>query len=230
MKIVLINGSPKSSGGESECILNALRTRLSDSAASVAVCSVIKQSREEILGALQGCDALVFAFPLYVDALPSHLLAFLDETQADIASRAPHATVYALVNNGFYEARQNAIALDMMRNFCERAGLAWGYGVGIGAGGMIGIAPIGRGPMKNLGRALDRLAGDIRGLRSAENAAVNSNPAEAGEFSHSAFQPFAKSANGDRRVFVEPNFPRFLYIWAAHWSWRAGAKKNRVKL
>jgi multimeric flavodoxin WrbA len=200
MKTVMINGSPKTNGSSSEWILTALRNRLADLAKPAAVCSIIKQSREEILDAVQDCDALIFAFPLYVDGCPSHLLAFLDEAQGDLASAAPGAKVYVLVNNGFYEARQNSIAIEMMKSLCAHSGLAWGCGVGIGAGGMIQAAPAGHGPMKNLGRTLDRLAEMIRDLKTSAD------------------------------LFVEPNFPRFLYILAAHWGWKAQAKKNHLRI
>jgi hypothetical protein len=54
--------------------------------------------------------------------------------------------------------------------------------------------------MKNLGRALDRLAENIRSLKTADDC------------------------------FIEPNFPKRLYIFAAHWSWKAQTKKNRLKI
>jgi multimeric flavodoxin WrbA len=196
----MINGSPKISDSSSEWVLTALRNRLPDLSESITVCSIIKQAREEIMEAIRGCDALVFAFPLYVDGCPSHLLAFLDEAKGDIAAAAPGAKVYVLVNNGFYEARQNATAIEMMKSFAEQSGLTWGCGVGIGAGGMVHVAPAGRGPMRNLGRTLDRLAEIIRDLKTSAD------------------------------LFVEPNFPRFLYILAAHWGWKAQARKNHLRI
>jgi len=123
----------------------------------------------------------------------------LDEIQHEIADTAPGLLVYAIVNNGFYEGRQNVTALDMMRNFCDRAGLAWGQGVGVGAGGMAGAAPVGHGPMKNLGSALDLLAENILGNNSAED------------------------------YIFEPNFPRFLYKASAHVGWKMQARKNGLK-
>jgi multimeric flavodoxin WrbA len=200
MKIALINGSPKSKDSSSEFILDALQKRLSNPTVPIAVSNVKKQEQKEILEAIQGCNAMVFAFPLYVDGLPSHLLEFLDEAKYAIALNAPDAKVYCLVNNGFYEARQNSIAIAMMKSFCKHSGIAWGYGVGIGAGGMIHVAPAGHGPMKNLGRVLDRLADNIYGLKTIEDC------------------------------FVEPNFPRLLYMFAAHWGWKAQGKRNGLKV
>jgi multimeric flavodoxin WrbA len=200
MKIALINGSPKSKDSSSGFILDALQKRLSVSTVSIVVSNVTKQKQKEIPEAIQGCNALVFAFPLYVDGLPAHFLEFLDEAKYAIALNAPDAKVYCLVNNGFYEARQNSIAIAMMKSFCKHSGIAWGYGVGIGGGGMIHVASAGHGPMKNLGRVLDRLADNIYGLKTVDDC------------------------------FVEPNFPRSLYMFAANRGWKTQGKKNGLKI
>jgi hypothetical protein len=65
---------------------------------------------------------------------------------------------------------------------------------------MVGALPIGRGPLRNLGRALDSLAGNIRALESAEN------------------------------IFAEPNFPRFLYTFAGNMGWKSQARRNGLKI
>jgi len=198
MKIALINGSPKQKDSTTGIILNALRERIGE-AHECVLCAASKQSKQEIMDVISGCKALVFAFPLYVDGIPSHLLRLLDETQHDIARSAPGAMVYAIVHNGFYEGKQNITALEMMRNFCDRSGLAWGQGLGVGAGGMAGAAPVGHGPMKNLGLALDKLTKNIL------------------------------SGKTEPDHIFEPNFPRFLYKAAAHMGWRMQAKKNGLK-
>jgi multimeric flavodoxin WrbA len=168
-------------------------------AAECVVCGAAELDRGEAPAAFRGSDALVFVFPLYVDGIPSHLLRFLDESLHDIAEAASGATVYAVVNNGFFEGRQNAVALEIMRNFAARAGLRWGLGLGVGAGGMIHAAPVGRGPLRNLGKALDALASEI-----------------------------LANQTGEDRV-CEPNFPRALYKALAHAGWRKSARKNGLK-
>ena len=74
MKIALINGSPKSKQSSSEAILNDLQTCLSKDI-EVDNYSFRKSflTKDEI-EALVNFDVLVFAFPLYVDGVPSHLL------------------------------------------------------------------------------------------------------------------------------------------------------------
>ncbi len=152
-----------------------------------------------LLQAVRGCDVLVFAFPLYVDGIPANLLRQLEQICPTIAQSAPQAKVYTLVNNGFYDGCQNAPALKMMQHFTQEAGLMWGWGIGIGGGGMIQSAPIGAGPLARLGKTLDALADTILQRVTAENTTL------------------------------DPNFPRFLYMQAAHMSWRSQAKSNGLK-
>jgi hypothetical protein len=195
MKIALIDGSPKTGGSASRLISEYLREKIGASA-DCSVANAAEVGRGGVVGAAGDCDALVFIFPLYVDGIPSHLLRILDEARGGIAAVAPGATVYAVVNNGFYEGRQNLIALEMMRHFATRADLVWGRGIGVGAGGMIQSLTIGRGPLNRLGGALDTLAEDILIRASGED------------------------------YTMEPNFPRFLYKAAAHSGWRRAARKN----
>ncbi|MDR2179384.1 MAG: NAD(P)H-dependent oxidoreductase [Synergistaceae bacterium] len=193
MKIGIVNGSPKRNKSASGAIVNALCERLRGT--SQVVCNAMTQSPQEIAEALRGSDAIVFVFPLYVDGIPSHVLRLLEGYPS-----APGATVYAIINNGFYEARQNTLAMDMVKSFCQRAGLRWGQALGAGGGGMLNGVPIGRGPTKNFGLALDLLAKNIRELKTAENSSI------------------------------DPGIPRFLYIFAAHLGWRRQARKNGLKV
>lgn len=198
MKIALINGSPKIKESASELILNAVRQRLGESH-EYSVCNTNNADKSYMIEKLRDCNVIVVAFPLYVDGIPSHLLRLLDEIKDDMNELAPGAMMYAIANNGFYEGCQNALALNMMESFCDCSGLKWGQGIGVGAGGMVNTAPIGQGPMKNLGLALDKLAENILNSHAGENQ------------------------------FVEPNFPRFLYKAAAHFGWRSQAKKYGLK-
>ncbi|MCE5234966.1 MAG: hypothetical protein ABFC62_06900 [Clostridiaceae bacterium] len=197
MNIALINASPKRGDSASKTVLQALQTSLAD--AEITWYDSASGDAPALLCAVHGSDAIVFAFPLYVDGIPASLLRQLEKICPSIAQAAPQAKVYALVNNGFYDGCQNALALEMMRHFTQEAGLAWGQGVGIGAGGMMHSAPVGAGPLTRLGEKLNALADTILQGRSAENITFN------------------------------PNFPRFLYMQAAHMGWRLQAEKNGLK-
>lgn len=65
-----------------------------------------------------------------------------------------------LVNYGFYEGHQNKATIEIMENWCEKAEIKWGQGIGIGAGAVLHSSknvPVGHGPKKNLGEALKQL-------------------------------------------------------------------------
>ncbi len=204
MKIALINGSPKSHGSASGCILHELKAFLDN--ANNMICEYSfrnpQLSSEEIKN-LTECNALVFAFPLYVDGIPSHLLNCLIQLETLFSAiKDKNILVYSMVNCGFYEGNQNELAIEIMKNWCIKAGLKWGQGIAIGAGGMLPMlksVPIGHGPMKNLGRALKQLANNI----------LKSTP--------------------DDDIYITANFPRILYKLAAEMGWRQAIKANGLK-
>ena len=152
---------------------------------------------------LAECDALVFAFPLYVDGIPSHLLNSLIQLETYLATiKEKEIMVYSVVNCGFYEGHQNGLTIEMVQNWSLRAGLEWGQGVGIGAGGMLSMLrhiPIGYGPMKNLKKAFTELTNNILNRASGES------------------------------IFITANFPRFAYKLAGEMEWRQAIKANGLK-
>jgi multimeric flavodoxin WrbA len=201
MKIALINGSPRSRESASGCILQEVKPLLDKDNNAIYEFSFKKSnlSREEI-EQLTECDALVFVFPLYVDGVPSHLLSCLVQLETIFeSSTKKEIVVYSLVNCGFYEGKQNTLALEIIENWCAKTGLKWGQGVGIGAGGMllaVKNVPVGHGPKKNLEKALKQLSSNILKCASEEN------------------------------IYITANFPRFLYKLSAEMGWRQAIKAN----
>ena len=186
MKVAFINGSPRKGSGISARLLKCLEEKLPG-------CEIFH-------GWEESCDAYVFAFPLYVDGIPSNLLRELVAHEQDMP---PGARVYAMINNGFYEGEQNTQAIAMLRHWCERAGLAWGQGVGVGAGEILKRAPImamakflARGSLKKYGQAMDTLAGHIL------------------------------AGDGGEDTCTKPGIPRWTYIFGGNISFRLAGRKN----
>ena len=95
-----------------------------------------------ILEQFNGAQAVVFCLPLYVDGIPSHVLRFLKEAENYCKANNLHICIYAIANNGFIEGRQNEPLMQQFERFCERAGLNWCGGVGIGGGVMLNVTRI----------------------------------------------------------------------------------------
>lgn len=222
MKIALINGSPRGKQqSTSGFLLNALKEYLGrekcggnqESTGSQKVLGKPeyieavwnqkpdkKYSYEQFLA----CDVIILSFPLYVDSVPSHVLSHLIamESYAHETKLSANCTVYAMVNNGFYDAKQNHLALDVIKNWCSHMSFTFGQGIGFGGGGMLsGLpgVPNDQGPKKNIGEALKRLAIAIPKKECKENE------------------------------FILPNFPAIGYKLAAQHGWRAAVRKNGMR-
>lgn len=97
---------------------------------------------DRVLEAIRGTDNIVFAMPLYVDGVPSHVLPFLKQVETYCRENRLNARVYVIANNGFIEGKQNEPLMQVMENFCLRSGLSWCGGLGIGGGVMMNVMRI----------------------------------------------------------------------------------------
>ena len=201
MRIALINGSPKLKNSASETMLEDMKYFIGNEAETVDVDlhtqEVSGPAREE----LGRSDVWLFAFPLYLDAVPGHLLSCLVQLEK-LRPVCPEVRVYAIVNCGFYEGIQTQTAMEVLSNWCARAGFVWGGGVGVGGGGGINQMPrrkYGSGPRAPVDKALDLLAAVITEVETHEN------------------------------IYVSVGFPRFLYKLAAQMGWRKMLRANGLK-
>lgn len=97
---------------------------------------------KRIIDEIEDTDSIVFAMPLYVDGVPSHVLNFLKEVEAKYKKLNSEKRIYVIANNGFIEGRQNEPLMQVMENFCDRAGFNWCGGLGIGGGVMMNVMRI----------------------------------------------------------------------------------------
>lgn len=210
MKIVAVNGSPKGDASNSAEILAMLRTAVPGE--DWVTLSSIREWRKPGLAeeTLLASDALVVAFPLYVDGLPGSLMALLERFAAALAkegaSGAPLRTrrLYGAANCGFYEGAQNSVALEILSHFAEANGLRWCGGIGIGTGEMIGrmkAVPPQAGIRRPVTEAVYRLA---RAIAAGEALETNS--------------------------FVQHRFPRWLFKLMGESGWRQWLRSNGGKV
>ncbi len=141
MKVMIINGSPKKKLSMSRYIQKTIKVMLGK--AEIIECQM--QTPKDIPSALEkmkGIDALVIAAPLYIDSIPSQVMAFLQKAEQECKDKAYHFNVYAITNNGFIEGHQSEVNLAQYQCWAEKAGLIWGGGLGIGGGVMLGVYTI----------------------------------------------------------------------------------------
>jgi hypothetical protein len=226
MKILLVNGSPKPADSASALVLRTLRGKLGTDHDYTEV------GAKDGARADAGCmaqDAIVIAFPLYVDSLPSRLLEWLLSFEAAVAEEAggpglrPRAAtaVFAVCNCGFHEGLQTRSALRIVRNFARKQGFTWGGGLGIGSGGMLqGLASVPEGVWikRRVSEGISWIAGGIAAWGQSPAA-----PVERG-------LPYGDHDDTERSLrFVSHAFPRFAYRLAAHAEWRKAGRGNGLK-
>ena len=133
MNVLILNASPKSKGSASAFYSSLLRPFL-------AGCKIktrpLRGARdyEKTFALLPWADAVVISAPVYVDAAPSHVTAFLEQAEQLCQEQLCHFKLYAISNCGFIEGHQNELHLRIYEAWCRRAGTCWGGGLGIGGG------------------------------------------------------------------------------------------------
>ena len=201
MKIIIINGSPKTIKSNSEILGNYLFPLLKENNIKKYY-SIYFQLNDKTKNEIYNSDVLIFIFPLYVDGIPSNLLKLLVKFEKENVVR-PKTKIYCIVNNGFYEGKQNFLALLHMKNWCKKVNAKWGQGIGIGSGELLPYLKkfkLGQGPLKNLEKILSRFSRNILTL------------------------------NSDKNIYINPNWPKSLYFIQGSISWILKARKNNIKI
>ena len=201
MKIGIINGSPRGKKSNSEILIKYLCSLLKGHKINKYY-SFFSKIDSEIKSEIHNADVLIFSFPLYIDSIPSSLLDILLKFEEEKIVNSK-TKIYCIANNGFFEGKQNQLAILQMKNWCEKIGAEWGQGVGIGAGEILSYlekVPLGKGPLKNLGKVLNLFSGNIKVLKS------------------------------DSEIYINPNWSRMLYWIQGSVAWIIKSRKNGLKI
>ena len=201
MKISIINGSPKAIKSNSEILGNYLSSLLKENEIKEYY-SISFRLNDENKNEIYNSDVLIFLFPLYVDGIPSNLLKLLVEFEKKKVIKYG-TKIYCIVNNGFYEGKQNQLAILQIKNWCEKVKARWGQGIGVGAGELLPHLkkyPLGQGPLKNLGKVLDKFSANILTLKSDED------------------------------IYINPNWLKSLYFFQGTISWILKGRKNNLRV
>ena len=201
MKISIINGSPKAIKSNSEILGSYLSSLLKENEIKEYY-SIYARLDDKIKNEIHNSDILIFLFPLHVDGISSNLLKLLVKFEEEKVIKS-ETKIYCIVNNGFYEGKQNRLAILQMKNWCEKVKARWGQGIGVGAGELLPHLkkyPLGQGPLKNLGKVLDKFSANILTLKSDED------------------------------IYINPNWLRSLYFLQGSISWILKGRKNNLRV
>jgi hypothetical protein len=138
MNILVINGSPKKRGGASSFFSKIAELMLFPHRVTVKSLGM-SRNYDTLFEHLQSVDVVILSAPLYVDGIPSHLIPFLKQMEEYCANNPCKFMLYVISNSGFIEGRQNRAHLQQYQCWCERAGIVWGGGLGIGGGVMLHV-------------------------------------------------------------------------------------------
>ncbi|HTZ46521.1 MAG TPA: NAD(P)H-dependent oxidoreductase [Verrucomicrobiae bacterium] len=102
------------------------------------------EGQSELLSAVARAGLVLLVFPLYVDSLPylvtkAFKIIANDRAQFDSPTLQRFA---AIVNSGFPETHQNAVALAICQEFATQAHFQWAGGLPLGGGAMLGGQPL----------------------------------------------------------------------------------------
>ncbi len=139
-KTVLINCSPKRKLSVSGFLMRCTGMLIRGGKEYLQIRT--PSDHQAVLQALRTAGKVVFAIPLYVDGVPSHILSFMKKMEAFCRENGLRLKVYVIANNGFIEGKQNEPLMQVMENFCTRSGLEWCGGIGIGGGVMLNVERI----------------------------------------------------------------------------------------
>lgn len=132
MKIALFNGSPRAKSS-SQFVLSKIRSKLDEKADFVEINLYKKAFEKTDVEKVLSCDVIVIAAPLYVDALPSHVVQAMIFIEESIHTLQKKIEVFAVSCGGFAEGYNNFLTFDIISNWCGKCGFNWNYGVGIGS-------------------------------------------------------------------------------------------------
>ncbi len=125
--ILFINASPRLNKSNSKYFCDLLK--IDDSITNY----IYSDSFDIIKENIKTIDTIVFAFPTYIDIIPSKLIEFIENYEDDFE----YKNIYVICNCGFLESIHNDLSIEYMKRYIEnKKGIFKGY-FNIGSGEVI---------------------------------------------------------------------------------------------
>ncbi len=173
-RALLIVGSPKTnepstSGVLGGYVLDRLKEQGWDTESLTLRASLNREEgQRELLSSVERARLILLVFPLYVDALPYLVTKALTVIGAHrrTGPESSQQRFVGIVNSGFPEMHQNAVALAICQEFATQCGFTWAGGLALGGGEIVGgqtpnEAQRSRPPLKHVFAALDSTAASL---------------------------------------------------------------------
>ena len=169
MKVALICASPKGKESTSYLLLEEIKEKMQgNETEEIFIQPGINM--DEAISRMFENEYVIFFYPLYVDGLPSTLLAFL--TASEMKPHKRGIEVAEVCNCGYYEGKHGYISLRILENWAKKMHFTYHGGVSIGAAPAIETVremPMGNAMLKRADQALSLIAaGNIK-----DNMSVN---------------------------------------------------------
>ena len=172
---LLIVGSPKIKRRSTSAILGEYLLEIMNLAGWKTEVLTLKRSIVREKGQIELCsasdrsDLIILAFPLYIDSLPYLVTKALEviARHKKISRVKKLQRIFTIINNGFPEFHQNALALAICRCFSDQCGISWAGSLSMGAGEALGggqelTQPKRSGPpVKHVLKALDEAGEEL---------------------------------------------------------------------
>jgi multimeric flavodoxin WrbA len=178
---LLLIGSPKAEKSTSASLGNYLCSKLEESGIRIEKTFLHRMvNREEkvteFFEMINNADLIILSFPLYVDSLPAPVIKAMEliKEERDKLERKKAQYFVAICNNGFPEASQNMIALQICKIFAKDCGFVWKGGIAVGGGGAINGIPLKeKGDMvRNITNGLDLAANALKDFQEIPQEAI----------------------------------------------------------
>ena len=134
-QLIVINGSPRATKSNSLKYINELKKYVKE---NISTYNIINCNLNELLNELKPDSELIFVFPLYADGLPSLVISFFNSLKE---YKFQNQKVHLIINCGFLEWKQNLVAKDIFKLFCDDLNLNFRCSLLIGSGEAIMNTP-----------------------------------------------------------------------------------------
>jgi len=126
MRLVAFNGSPRGALSNTAILAAKFLKGLSEATGTSAETYVLRQTTEldEQLKAFGQADQVLLAFPLYVDAMPAVVKAFIEALEP-FCGRTGNPGLLFLVHSGFPEAVHSRAVERYLKKLAKRLGCAY---------------------------------------------------------------------------------------------------------